>query len=76
MAFYIMNRNRQNSESGGNFEVHNTSTCEHLPNPENQLTLGFFDSCGPAKAAAKQLYPNVAADIDGCFHCCRPCHTR
>ena len=75
MAQYILNKHRQSAADGGNFEVHNVSTCGHLPDAENRIHIGYYESCGPAKAEAKRKYPGNAADIDGCYHCCRPCHT-
>lgn len=75
VAEYILNKNKQSAAAGGNYEVHNVSTCSYLPDAENRLHLGYYDSCGPAKAEAKRLYPDNASDIDGCGHCCPACHT-
>jgi hypothetical protein len=75
MARYILNSNQQGSRSGGHYELHNVSTCGHLPDPDNQLPVGYFETCGPAKAEAKRRYPDKASKIDGCYYCCNPCHT-
>jgi hypothetical protein len=74
MAHYILNKNRQSPENGGNFELHNEDACAHLPNPENRLTVGYFSNCRDAMAAAKKKYPNVSNDIDGCYWRCHQCH--
>lgn len=75
MAHYVLNKNRQNPAQGGNFELHNEDICSHLPLPENRLPIGYFNSCDDAMSAAKQKYPNVASEIDGCYHNCHPCHS-
>ena len=76
MARYILNKNQQGSKSGSHYELHNASAnCGHLPDSANQLPVGNFDSCGPAMAEAKHRYPEKADRIDGCFFCCKPCHT-
>jgi hypothetical protein len=68
MAMYYVNKNPQSS---GEHEVH-TGECYWLPNPENRLYLGSFSNCWDAIEDAKKHYSNV----DGCKHCCEPCHTR
>ncbi len=68
MAQYYVNINAQSS---GEHEVH-TSSCNYLPLSENRIYLGSFDNCTSAVREAKKFYNNV----DGCFYCCRPCHTR
>ncbi|TNE56926.1 MAG: hypothetical protein EP340_10385 [Alphaproteobacteria bacterium] len=68
MARYYVNKNAQ---STGEHEVHRES-CQKLPYPENRIFLGNFNSCQPAVTEARRYYKNV----DGCFHCSRPCHTR
>lgn len=64
---YCMNKN---SQSNGDHEVH-TENCDKLPKPENQLDLGNFDNCQDAVREAKKY----DSEADGCFYCCRPCHT-
>ena len=65
--FYV----NKNAQSSGEHEVH-TSICNYLPLPENRIFLGSFDNCASAVREAKKHFNNV----DGCFYCCRPCHTR
>ena len=69
MASYYVNKNAQ---TNGDHEVH-VSGCTYLPAPANRAYLGEFTSCVPAVAEAKRqrLWPRV----NGCFYCCRPCHT-
>ncbi|NIJ42347.1 hypothetical protein FHS78_002641 [Parvibaculum indicum] len=64
---YYVNRNAQ---SNGDHEVH-TASCSFLPNPENRLYLGDFDSCRPAVAEAKKTY----AQSNGCYYCANACNT-
>lgn len=68
MPNYIVNKNAQ---SGGEHEVHET-TCNYLPDHSNQQSLGYHVNCQQAVKAANEYYSNV----DGCAHCCEPCHTR
>ena len=68
MALYYVNKNAQQT---GEHEVH-TSSCSYLPSEGNRIFLGYFDSCAAAVKEAKKYYTQV----DGCYHCCRPCHTR
>jgi hypothetical protein len=55
----------------GEHEVHTTS-CEHFDIMKNRIYLGYFSNCHDAIAMARRVYLTV----DGCFHCCQPCHTR
>jgi hypothetical protein len=66
MAKYHVNSNAQ---ANGDHEVH-VSTCDHKPEPKNQVDLGEFSSCHAAVTAAKKYY----SDVDGCYYCCNPCH--
>ena len=71
MSYFIVNKNQQ---ANGDHEVHNTSTgCSYMPNPENQVNLGFHNSCFEAVALAKAKWPNNK--INGCYYCCNACHT-
>lgn len=71
MANYIINKNQQPS---GDYEVHNATTgCDHMPNPANQIDLGFHTTCHGAVSKAKRRWPNER--INGCYYCCNPCHT-
>jgi hypothetical protein len=53
----------------GVHEVH-VCSCLHRPDLENQEHLGPFDTCHEAIMKAKTLY----AKVNGCVHCCKPCH--
>jgi len=68
MPKFYVNKNRQRK---GEHEVHQTG-CKHMPEPENRKYLGVFASCRGAMVAAKNEYDNV----DGCFYCCKNCHTK
>ncbi|WP_460313022.1 hypothetical protein [Aliiglaciecola aliphaticivorans] len=63
---YYVNNQAQNT---GEREVH-SAECTHLPS--NKTDLGSHLSCHSAVTAARRYYSNV----DGCYYCCRPCHTR
>lgn len=67
MAYYIVNKNAQ---SNGDHEVHERG-CSHLPQIQNQHNLGMHTSCTTAVIAARRVY----RQSNGCYHCCRPCHT-
>ena len=72
MHKYIINKNPQ---STGEHEVHRDDcTCSHMPDHSNRIDLGLHSNCQSAVAEAKGRYPNHV--IDGCFYCCKPCHTR
>ncbi|ADQ79027.1 hypothetical protein Palpr_0875 [Paludibacter propionicigenes WB4] len=65
---YYVNKNAQ---PNGDHEVH-TAVCLYLPTLENRKYLGIFRSCSDALAYAKETYPQS----NGCYYCCRECHTR
>jgi len=67
MDYYYVNTKEQ---ANGDHEVH-TSTCSYLPAAENRLYLGYLDSCAEAVRIAKRTYPQS----NGCYYCCRACHT-
>lgn len=67
MAYYYVNKNAQ---STGEHEVHKED-CSDLPDSSNRIGLGYFSSCKEAVKEAKKHYDNV----DGCYYCCKPCHT-
>ena len=79
MKFYCVNRNIDNN---GHHEVHRIGQhfrpdgsygfCEHLPDFDNQLSLGRHDVCDSAVAEAKRLGYRTA---NGCYWCSRECHT-
>jgi hypothetical protein len=67
MASYYVNHNAQ---SNGDHEVH-TGSCSFIPNPENRLYLGNFDSCQAAVTEARRHYKQS----NGCYWCSNACHT-
>lgn len=71
MPKFIINRNTQ---ANGDNEVHNSTTgCIYMPKSENQIDLGYHNSCKEAVADAKRRWSNNK--INGCFYCCNACHT-
>lgn len=58
------------AQPNGDYEVH-AEDCHKLPLPANRISLGNYASCHPAVAAAKKYHTKV----NGCIHCCTPCHT-
>jgi hypothetical protein len=65
---YYVNKNKQKT---GEHEVHNID-CPYLPDVENRMYLGDFSNCKDAVREAKKHYD----DVDGCYYCCKACHTR
>lgn len=68
MPSYYANKNDQ---SNGDHEVH-TGSCAFLPDSQNRIYLGEHPSCRPAVQAAKTHFTQV----NGCYYCCRECHTQ
>lgn len=68
MAAYYVN---QNAQSTGEHEVHK-SGCSYMPDANNRKYLDEFADCQEAVKAAENIYNNV----DGCYFCCKPCHSR
>ena len=68
MPEYYVNKNQQTT---GEHEVHELA-CGYLPAPENRIYLGVHASCREAVQEARKHYSNV----DGCYYCCKDCHTR
>ena len=68
MSKYYVN---QNAQPTGEHEVHKEG-CTQKPEPQNKKYLGEFSNCRDAVREAKNHYSNV----DGCYYCCRECHTR
>ena len=54
MDFYYFNKE---VDSNGFHEVHNSS-CAYLPDKNNRLYIGLFNSCKDAIDIAKCIYPN------------------
>lgn len=69
MPHYIVNRNAQ---PNGDHEVHRVDICTRLPNTENQMALGWYESCREAVAAARRVGYITA---NGCAFCIPGCHT-
>ena len=65
MASYYVN---DIAQANGDHEVH-VSTCTYFPS--NRTYLGEFSSCAPAVTEAKKKW----SQSNGCYWCCRPCHT-
>jgi len=71
MPKFVLNRNQQ---ANGDHEVHNaTIGCNYMPVPASQIDLGTHSDCRGAVTVAKQTYPHWR--INGCYYCCRACHT-
>jgi len=64
--FYVNKKPQPN----GDHEVHRAG-CEWLPRPENRIYLGMHYDCWTAVNEARKYFSRV----NGCFYCCRPCHT-
>lgn len=64
---YFVNKKAQDN---GDHEVH-VATCNSLPSGINLLYLGEFATCTDAVMEAKRHYTKA----NGCFYCCKPCHT-
>ena len=69
MDFYYFN---DHVDVHGNHEVH-TGDCKYLPSSSNRTLIGYYSSCADAIAVALVEHPNYS--FDGCFYCCRECHT-
>lgn len=67
MARYYMNNNAQ---SNGDHEVH-AEGCTWLALVQSKRDLGSHATCHSAVAAAKVTHPTA----NGCYWCCKPCHT-
>ena len=58
------------AQANGDHEVHE-SGCSFMPSIDNRLDLGELTNCNWAVRKAKEYYPKS----NGCYYCCRPCHT-
>jgi len=65
---YCVNKSEQ---SNGDHEVHEQG-CMFWPLPHNVLPLGWYSNCADAVKTARSYYRQV----NGCWTCCRPCHTQ
>jgi len=68
---YYLNPDAQNTPRKEH-EVHKEG-CYYLSKIRYPIYLGEFTNCADALREAKRLYPTYT--IDGCYHCCLPCHT-
>ena len=68
LKHYYINRRAQLT---GEREVH-AEDCVYLPDIMNREYLGMFESPQKAVEEARKYYFNV----DGCYFCCYPAHTR
>ena len=68
MPYYVVNRNAQ--FDSGDHEVHIVG-CGEIKNSDNLKDLGFHMNCSEAVKEAKLYY----SDSNGCYYCCRECHT-
>lgn len=67
MANYYVN---DNAQSNGDHEVHKEG-CLYMPSIMNRTYLGEFTNCHDAVIESKRKY----LKSNGCFYCCRECHT-
>ncbi len=68
MAQYFVNDKAQPT---GEHEVHKEG-CSYMPGDRNRQPVGSHDNCQAALIAAQAFY----SAVDGCFYCCRACHTQ
>ncbi len=68
MPTYYVNTNAQ---ANGDHEVHEDSYCSNAPTPINRKYLGYHSDCHSAVLEAKKTFPQS----NGCYYCCRSCHT-
>ena len=67
MDKYYVNRNTDTNPNNDH-EVHNAD-CHLLPLADG-IDLGYHQDCHSAMIQARKHFK----DVDGCIHCCRPCH--
>ena len=66
MRFYV----NKNAQDNGDHEVHR-SICSWLPDAENRLYFGDFETSFEAVREAKKYY----TQSNGCYYCCFESHT-
>lgn len=66
MRFYV----NKNAQLNGDHEVHRI-TCNWLPDVENRIYLGDFETSQEAVRKAREYYTHV----NGCYYCCPESHT-
>ncbi len=67
MPNYIINKNK---DTHGYNEIHET-TCGHLPELQNRISLGWHANSKDALSHAKSI---GWKDADGCYYCCNEIH--
>ena len=67
MYHYYVNKNTQ---ANGDHEVHKEG-CSYLPELVNRIDLGNYYSYDAAVIEARKYYYNA----NGCYYCCKECHT-
>lgn len=74
MSKFRLNLNKQDSNNGNNYEVHEYG-CHKYPT-DNYKDLGEHSNCWEAMETAKQyIKPEYQYLIDGCKHCSKACNT-
>ncbi|MCG4457653.1 hypothetical protein PT177_03180 [Erysipelothrix rhusiopathiae] len=68
MKKYLYNKSKTD---GVYHEVHVT-TCKHLPDMKNRVSLDEQKNCHDAIKKAERLTGDH--DFDGCMYCCENCH--
>lgn len=68
MPNYYVNKNAQ---PNGDHEVHEDKYCSNQPALENRMDLGYHTDCHGAVREARKTYNKS----NGCYYCCRPCHS-
>lgn len=66
MKFYV----NKKAQANGDHEVHRV-TCSWLPDVENRIYLGDFDTSQAALREAHKYF----SQVDGCCYCCPEIHT-
>jgi len=59
-------------DNKGNHEVHEDG-CSYMPSYSNRVMIGYESDCSSAISHAKR--DTGKSNFDGCYYCCRPCHT-
>lgn len=67
MNYYV----NTNAQANGDHEVHEDG-CSRMPLIFNRKYLGSFSNCKDAVEEAKKTYSTA----DGCYYCCKECHSR
>lgn len=65
--FYV----NKNAQPNGDHEVHEDNNCGNAPSSVNRKDLGYHDDCHAAVREAKKTYKQS----NGCYYCCKSCHT-